>query len=106
MVTPPTHPPAKAMHSMRRPFLVPALAAAGLLAAVISLPGSPTAEAPPANGYAPKVAPASNEGQLAAKRIRVPDGLRVELFAAEPMLANPVCFCVDVKNRFYVADAF
>jgi quinoprotein glucose dehydrogenase len=60
----------------------------------------------PAKPYDPYVAPASDEGQRAMKRIRVPEGLRVELFAAEPLLANPVAFCVDHKNRFYVAETF
>ncbi len=42
----------------------------------------------------------------AQKRIQVPDGFKVDLFAAEPMVANPVCFAVDEKNRFYVAETF
>src|SRR5262249_62189139 len=37
---------------------------------------------------------------------RVPGGLRVELFAAEPMLANPVAFCLDEKGAAYVAETF
>src|SRR5947209_4885985 len=56
--------------------------------------------------YSPKIAPASDEWKQAIRRIRVPEGLKVDLFAAEPMLANPVCFCVDEKNRFYVAETF
>src|SRR6516165_3383476 len=56
--------------------------------------------------YSPKIHPASGEADKALKRIRVPQGLHVSLFAAEPMLANPVCFCVDEKNRFYVAETF
>jgi quinoprotein glucose dehydrogenase len=60
----------------------------------------------PAKPYDPHVAPASDEGQRAIQRIRVPAGLKVELFAAEPLLANPVAFCVDHRNRFYVAETF
>ncbi len=60
----------------------------------------------PAKPYTPYVAGASDEGQRALKRIQVPEGLRVDLFAAEPLLANPVAFCVDNKNRFYVAETF
>ena len=33
------------------------------------------------------------------RTFRVPAGLKVELFAAEPMLANPVAFCIDEKGR-------
>jgi quinoprotein glucose dehydrogenase len=40
------------------------------------------------------------------KRIRVPAGMKIDLFAAEPLLANPVCFAIDEHNRFYVAETF
>lgn len=66
---------------------------------------SPAAEfAPPQAG--PKVAAASDEGELAIKKFRVPAGFKVELFAAEPLLANPVSFAIDEKGRFYVAETF
>jgi quinoprotein glucose dehydrogenase len=60
----------------------------------------------PASTYNPRIAPASAEAERAIKRFRAPEGLKVELFAAEPMLANPVAFCVDERNRFYVAETF
>src|SRR5438874_11907824 len=60
----------------------------------------------PARPYTPRVAPASKEGRLALERIRVPQGLSVDLWAAEPLLANPVCFCFDEKGRCYVAETF
>jgi quinoprotein glucose dehydrogenase len=64
-------------------------------------------QAPPSEKpYSPTIAAASDEAAQARKRIRVPSGLRVDLFAAEPMLANPVCFCVDNRNRFYVVETF
>src|ERR1700738_3363406 len=56
--------------------------------------------------YDPKIFGSSTEPSFAIKRISVPKGLEVSLFAAEPMLANPVCFCIDEKNRFYVAETF
>src|SRR6266478_9745920 len=52
------------------------------------------------------VAPASNEGLLAIKQFQVPPGLRVDLWAAEPMLANPVAFNFDEKGRAYVCETF
>lgn len=61
---------------------------------------------PPEDVVAPKVQPASDEGLRAISRFRVPAGLKVQLFAAEPMLANPVAFAIDEKNRFYVAETF
>jgi quinoprotein glucose dehydrogenase len=39
-------------------------------------------------------------------QVRVPRGLTIELFAAEPLLANPVAFCFDEKGRCYVAETF
>ncbi len=47
--------------------------------------------------------------QAATKQIaafRYPQGLRVELFAAEPMLASPVAFCLDERGRVFVAEEY
>ena len=56
--------------------------------------------------YPPAVQPASAEAENAMKRFRVPKGLKVELFAAEPLVANPVAFSIDEQGRFYVAETF
>ena len=56
--------------------------------------------------YSPPLAAVSDEAEKAIPRIRVVDGLQVELFAAEPLLANPVAFCIDDQGRFYVAETF
>ncbi len=56
--------------------------------------------------YNPSIAPASSEGEQAIRTFRVAAGLKVELFAAEPLLANPVAFCTDEQGRFYVAETF
>ncbi|MBX3415705.1 MAG: HEAT repeat domain-containing protein [Pirellulales bacterium] len=56
--------------------------------------------------YQPVVATASDEGQQAISRVRVPEGLKLELVAAEPLLANPVAFTIDHRGRFYVAETF
>jgi quinoprotein glucose dehydrogenase len=89
---------------MRRTLLlVSALAVTGVLLPTL------IAEAPAektAKRYTPKIVGSSNEGQLALKRIRTPDGVTGMLWAAEPMLANPVCFCFDEKGRCYVAETF
>src|SRR5438876_11044301 len=58
------------------------------------------------NANAPKVLSASDEGERAMKRFQIPKGFKVELFAAEPLLANPVCFTIDEKGRFFVAETF
>ena len=56
--------------------------------------------------HAARIAPASQEGEEAIRRFRVPKGFKVELVAAEPLLANPVAFCIDEQGRFYVAETF
>lgn len=56
--------------------------------------------------YEPKIAPASNDGETAIKRFRKPAELDVTLVAAEPLVANPVCFCFDEKGRILVAETF
>src|SRR5258705_2042195 len=56
-----------------------------------------------------QVAPAPDAGQAALARIQVPSGFRVELWAAEPLLANPVCLYPDWKDGkpgFLVAETF
>src|SRR5882762_7368921 len=58
------------------------------------------------NASAPKVAAASDEGERAMKRFRIPKGFKVELFAAEPQLSNPVAFTIDEHGRFFVAETF
>ena len=50
--------------------------------------------------------PASEEGLLALKRFKLPPGLTVSLWAAEPMLANPVAFNFDEKGRAFVAETY
>jgi quinoprotein glucose dehydrogenase len=54
----------------------------------------------------PYIAPASAEAQFAIKRFKPAPGLKVDLWAAEPMLANPVAFCFDEKGRAYVCETF
>lgn len=56
--------------------------------------------------YDPPVAAASDEGQRAIQQFRKPEGLEVDLFAAEPLLANPVAFWIDNQGRAYVAETF
>lgn len=89
------------------PLSVPGYIALVLLAARF---GVVVADCVAADGvaptYNPPVAEASDQAQRALKRIRAPKGFQVEVFAAEPLLANPVAFCVDSQGRFYVAETF
>ncbi len=57
-------------------------------------------------GFVPKIQPASEEAANAIKQFKVADGLKADLWAAEPLLANPVAFATDEKGRWYVAETF
>jgi quinoprotein glucose dehydrogenase len=54
----------------------------------------------------PKVADASDEGEKAIPGFRVPKDLKASLFAAEPSLANPVCFYPDDRGRVFVCETY
>lgn len=56
--------------------------------------------------YDPAIAPASNEGERALEGFQLPEGMVGSLYAAEPMLANPVAFAIDEKGRVFVAETF
>ena len=44
--------------------------------------------------------------QKAAETMRVPEGFRVQLFASEPDVMQPIGFCIDDRNRLWVAEAY
>jgi quinoprotein glucose dehydrogenase len=52
----------------------------------------------------PDTAPASDEAQAQIKRFKLPPGVQVDLWAAEPMLANPVAFGFDEQGRVFVSE--
>lgn len=52
----------------------------------------------------PEIEPASEEGKLALGRMKLPPGLTAHLWAAEPMLANPVAFALDEHGRVFVSE--
>ena len=57
-------------------------------------------------GFVPKIQPASDEAANAIKQFKVEAGLSVDLWAAEPLLANPVSIATDEKGRWFVAETF
>jgi quinoprotein glucose dehydrogenase len=79
-----------------------------LLSLLIASPFSTLArpQSSESNEKPPYIAPASDEAKLAIKRFKPAPGLKVDLWAAEPMLANPVAFCFDEKGRAYVCETF
>src|SRR3954464_8066236 len=58
-----------------------------------------TSSPPPTNASNP-------EAELAIKSFEVAPGLKVDLWASEPMLVNPVAFNFDEKGRAYVCETF
>ena len=51
-------------------------------------------------------AQAAGDPESAVGKLTPAPGLKVELFAAEPQVVNPVSFCIDRQGRFYVAESF
>ncbi len=45
-------------------------------------------------------------GEMALKKFSVAPGLRVDLWAAEPLLVNPVAFAFDDKGRAFVVETY
>ena len=101
---------------------LPALRVAVFAAAIFHLPSVRAAEAasdddvkPIVTGKvlnagsrkaAPDIADASDEAAQAIKRMKLPAGLVAKLWAAEPMLANPVAFNFDEQGRIFVAETY
>ena len=54
----------------------------------------------------PVMDPASDDAKLALKRFSLPKGLKAKLWAAEPMLANPVAIDFDEKGRLFVSETY
>lgn len=54
----------------------------------------------------PILAPASGEGAARIRQFELAPGLKVDLWAAEPLLANPVAFSVDEKGRVFTAETY
>ncbi|MBP7140300.1 MAG: HEAT repeat domain-containing protein [Opitutaceae bacterium] len=54
----------------------------------------------------PQPLPASDEPIESIKHFKIPEGFKIDLFAAEPMLANPVAFTFDEKGTAYVAETY
>ena len=55
---------------------------------------------------APMIAEASDEAKNQIQTFKVPDNFTVDVFAAEPLVANPVAFFVDYHGNFYVCESF
>lgn len=54
----------------------------------------------------PQIAEASGEAVEAMNGIRIPEGWQIQLFAAEPDVANIVAFDIDHRGRVYVCESY
>lgn len=52
----------------------------------------------------PVVHDATPETELAVQQLQLPEGIQAKLWAAEPMLANPVAFAFDEQGRVFVSE--
>lgn len=73
--------------------------ALSLLAVILSV-------APAQKQYEPKIAAASEDGRRQMAGFQIDKAFEAKLFAAEPMLANPVCLWVDAKGRVFIGETF
>ena len=48
----------------------------------------------------------SKAAELAISGFRIPSGMKMEVFAAEPQVASPVAICIDEKGRVYAAEEY
>jgi quinoprotein glucose dehydrogenase len=62
--------------------------------------------APKKKAGQPKAPVPIRDAELAARSIQVPGGMRLGLFAIEPMVGNPVALAIDERGRVYVAETF
>ena len=97
--------PIQVDQTMRFPCLI--ILATGLLStASPAIAAADDPEKPGGHAYDPTVAPASPDAARSMASFRVGNGLKLELFAAEPLLANPVAFGFDEKGKVYVVETF
>lgn len=80
------------------------LAGVSLLIMTAATMGQPaaTAQTPPPKRI-PGLSPAA---ERAAQALSLSPGFEASLFASEPLLANPVAFCVDEQTNVFVCETF
>jgi len=61
---------------------------------------------PPERVAEPQLHPASDEPLKAMAKFKLLPGFKSEVWAAEPMLGNPVAFCLDDKGAVFTAETY
>lgn len=67
---------------------------------------APTPSAQGPAPYSPRIEPASDEPQRTMKGFRLSEGFTIDVYAAEPRVAHPVCFTIARDGTCYVAETF
>ena len=70
----------------------------------VRVPGQ--SPAPQKKAGQPRAPVVIRDAELAARSIQVPDGMRLGVFATEPMVGNPVALGIDERGRVYVAETY
>ncbi|MEW6304814.1 MAG: PVC-type heme-binding CxxCH protein [Verrucomicrobiota bacterium] len=77
----------------------------GALVLSVALPAAEPNPAAKSKSKAKATGPAIEDPVLAIKKFRVAPGLKVDLWAAEPMVQNLVSFALDEKGRIYAVES-
>ena len=82
--------------------------AATQAAAAVPAAAAPATPPPPTTQQVlhPDIPPAFEDATKAMAQYKIPDGLKMSVFAAEPQLQNPVQFSIDNKGKFWVCETF
>jgi quinoprotein glucose dehydrogenase len=95
------------MVPLLRSLIVAALPLAAVAVETVGDPVAKPGELKPANRTPePQVAPASDEWLKQKQKFVLPPGFTAEVWAAEPLLGNPVSFDIDEKGRAFVAETY
>jgi len=94
------------MPAPRLPFALAFLALAAQTPAADVAGGSSASGAlkPDPRDPAPHLQPASDEARKAMAKFQLPAGFTADVWAAEPMLGNPVAFTIDERGRVFTAE--
>ncbi len=90
---------------MNRPLCLSIAAVLSAAGPIFSAPPPTSAPAPAAHGDG-KTEAGAKDAANAIKSFKFDAGLKVELWANEPMLSNPVSFATDERGRWFIAESY
>ena len=90
---------------MNRPLLFSIATLLTAVGPIFSAPPTPPAATPVSHGDG-KTEAGAKDGANAIKTFKYDAGLKVELWANEPLLSNPVSFATDERGRWFIAESY